>query len=52
MESLAVHNFLHSRFKSKFDVVVSNPPYISMDDITSLQKEVKFNLAEYNYFVD
>jgi release factor glutamine methyltransferase len=38
---MAVHNFLHNRFKSKFDVVVSNPPYISMDDMTFLQKEVK-----------
>ena len=38
---MAVHNFLHSRFKSKFDVVVSNPPYISVDDMTFLQKEVK-----------
>jgi release factor glutamine methyltransferase len=38
---MTVHNFLHNRFKSKFDVVVSNPPYISMDDMTFLQKEVK-----------
>ena len=38
---MAVHNFLHNRFKSKFDVVVSNPPYISVDDMSFLQKEVK-----------
>jgi release factor glutamine methyltransferase len=38
---MAVHNFLHNRFKSKFDVAVSNPPYISVDDMSFLQKEVK-----------
>jgi release factor glutamine methyltransferase len=38
---MAVHNFLHDRFKSKFDVVVSNPPYISVDDMSFLEKEVK-----------
>ena len=38
---MAVHNFLHNRFKSKFDVIVSNPPYISVDDMSFLQKEVK-----------
>ena len=38
---MAVHNFLHTRFKSKFDVVISNPPYISVDDMSFLQKEVK-----------
>ena len=38
---LAVHDFLHSRFKSKFDVIISNPPYISVDDMECLQKEVK-----------
>ena len=38
---MSVHNFLHNRFKSKFDVVVSNPPYISVDDMSFLPKEVK-----------
>jgi len=38
---MAVHNFLLNRFKSKFDVVISNPPYISVDDMSFLQKEVK-----------
>ena len=38
---MAVHNFLNSRFKSKFDVVISNPPYIAVDDMVCLQKEVK-----------
>ena len=27
--------------ETKFDVIISNPPYIPTDDIKSLQKEVK-----------
>ena len=37
----AVHDFLQSGFKSKFDVVVSNPPYIAVDEMAGLQKEVR-----------
>ena len=36
-----VHNFLISGFKSKFDVVVSNPPYIPIDDMAELQAEIR-----------
>ena len=38
---MIIHDFLQSRFKSKFDVVLSNPPYISEEDIASLQMEVR-----------
>jgi len=38
---MTVHNFLQSRFKSKFDVVISNPPYIAYDGMDGLQKEVR-----------
>ena len=38
---MVVHDFLQSRFKSKFDVVLSNPPYVADDDITNLQTEVR-----------
>ena len=38
---MVVHDFLESTFKSKFDVVVSNPPYISADDMASLHPEVR-----------
>ena len=37
----AVHDFLQGGFKSKFDVVVSNPPYIAADEIAGLQNEVR-----------
>ena len=36
------HNdLLKYRNKSKFDIIVTNPPYIPTDEIKSLQKEVK-----------
>ena len=38
---MTVHDFLQSRFKSKFDVVLSNPPYVAEDDIAGLQMEVR-----------
>ena len=38
---MVVHDFLQSRFKSKFDVVISNPPYIAYDGMDGLQREVR-----------
>ena len=38
---MIIHDFLQSRFKSKFDVVISNPPYVSEDDMAGLQMEVR-----------
>ena len=38
---MTVHDFIQSRFKSKFDVVISNPPYIAYDGMDGLQKEVR-----------
>jgi len=38
---IAQHDFLTQQFKSKFDVVISNPPYIGIDEMSSLQSEVK-----------
>ena len=38
---IILHDFLQSQFKSKFDIVVSNPPYIALNDINELQTEVK-----------
>ena len=38
---MTIHNFVQSGFKSKFDVIVSNPPYIAINDMTNLQKEVR-----------
>ena len=35
------HNFLKENFKNKFDVVISNPPYIGIHEIEGLQKEVR-----------
>ena len=37
----ACHDFLNNSFKSKFNVVVSNPPYIGVDEIDNLQVEVR-----------
>tara|TARA_B100001250_G_scaffold105515_1_gene89028 strand:+ start:57 stop:911 length:855 start_codon:yes stop_codon:yes gene_type:complete len=38
---IAKHDFLNQKFKTKFDIVVSNPPYISKNELKSLQKDVK-----------
>lgn len=45
------HNFLKDNFNVNFDVVVSNPPYISLDEINSLQIEVK-NFDPYSALTD
>ena len=37
----ARHDFLSQNFKTKFDVVVSNPPYIPVNEMNSLQAEVR-----------
>ena len=37
----ARHDFLSKNFKTKFDVVVSNPPYIAVNEMNSLQAEVR-----------
>ena len=37
----AHHDFLKQNFISKFDVVVSNPPYISINEMNTLQTDVK-----------
>jgi release factor glutamine methyltransferase len=37
----AVHDFLLSTFNAKFDVVVSNPPYIGINQFHNLQVEVR-----------
>ena len=37
----ARHDFLSQNFKTKFDVVVSNPPYIAVNEMNSLQAEVR-----------
>ncbi len=37
----ARHDFLRQNFKSNFDVVVSNPPYIAVNEMNALQTEVK-----------
>lgn len=33
-------NNLNSTFFNKFDIIVSNPPYVSSDDYSTLQKEI------------
>ena len=38
---MIIHDFLQCRFKSKFDVVLSNPPYVADEDIANLQSEVR-----------
>ena len=37
----ACHDFLKTGFKTRFDVVISNPPYIAADEMDSLQTEVQ-----------
>ena len=37
---IAQHDFLKQNFKTKFDVVISNPPYIAKDNMVYLQPEV------------
>ena len=36
-----LHDFLNSSFDKKFDIVISNPPYIAKNKIDNLQLEVK-----------
>ena len=38
---VACHDFLNKGFKSRFDVIISNPPYIAADKMDSLQAEVR-----------
>ena len=38
---VACHDFLKNGFKSRFDVIISNPPYIAADKMDSLQAEVR-----------
>ncbi len=35
------HNFLNESFTDKFDLVVSNPPYVAKGEVANLQTEVK-----------
>jgi release factor glutamine methyltransferase len=37
----ACHDFLNRGFKSRFDVVISNPPYIAADEMGRMQAEVR-----------
>ena len=37
----ACHDFLKKGFKTRFDVIISNPPYIAADEMDSLQAEVR-----------
>jgi len=36
-----LHDFLNTEIKSKFDGVISNPPYIGNNEMDSLEKQVK-----------
>lgn len=38
---IARHDFLTQEFKTKFDVVLSNPPYVGETEMASLQAEVR-----------
>ncbi|SVE48664.1 uncharacterized protein METZ01_LOCUS501518, partial [marine metagenome] len=37
----ACHDILNNSFQTKFDVLISNPPYVSINEIESLHSEVK-----------
>ena len=45
------HDFLNEKFKKKFDVIISNPPYINKYETNSLQSEVK-NFEPLNALTD
>lgn len=36
-----VHDFLLENFNEKFDVIMSNPPYVNVNELTNLQTEIK-----------
>jgi len=38
---LKKHNILNDTFKTKFDLIISNPPYISLKDYNKLSKEIQ-----------
>jgi len=38
---VACHDFLKKGFKARFEVVISNPPYIGINEIDNLQEEVR-----------
>ena len=38
---VACHDFLKKGFKTRFEVVISNPPYIGINEIDNLQEEVR-----------
>lgn len=38
---VACHDFLKKGFKTRFEVVISNPPYIGVNEIDNLQEEVR-----------
>lgn len=40
LEKLDVFDINNNGFKEKFDVIVSNPPYVSSEEFNSLQKEI------------
>ncbi len=40
-EVLFIQSDLFSRIRGRFDVIISNPPYIPSEDIASLQREVR-----------
>ena len=36
-----IHNFLETKIHSTYDVIISNPPYIGINELENLQDEVK-----------
>ena len=38
---LKKHNILHNTFKTQFDLIISNPPYVSLQDYNNLSTEIK-----------